>query len=93
MTPTPTTKRAMRRTALAAAVTIALVGCSGFNDDRGKGDAPIANKGGDDSGAYLVNFPDGFSNVAHKCLGGNGIYTTTRDAAPVVVPDDPECAK
>lgn len=71
------------------AVAVLLVGtaaCSGYDNSRGKGDAPVSGK--DDSPAQVVNFPDGFANVAIKC-DGNGfrIYTTTREAAPVVVPD------
>lgn len=82
-----------RLIAAGAVATVLLAGCSGYNADRGKGDAPVANKKGDDSPAYVVNFPDDFANVAHKCLGKNGIYTTTREAAPVVVVNDPECAR
>jgi len=76
---------------LAITVTLALTGCSKHNDERGKGDAPVANKRGDDSPATVVNFPDGFMNVAFKCLGPNGIYAHTRAASPVVIKDDPNC--
>lgn len=68
------------------------VGCSGHNDDRGKGDAPVQNRAGDDAPAVVVNFPDGFANIAFKCLNGSGLYVTTRNAAPVVVKDDPSCS-
>lgn len=71
---------------------VSLTGCSEFNDDRGKGDAPVLNKKGDDWPAVVVNFPDGFANIAFKCLNGNGLYVTTRDAAPVVVEEDPNCS-
>lgn len=73
--------------ALVLAVAISgTAACSGYNDDRGKGDAPVTNQ--DDSPAQVINFPDGFANVAVKC-DGNGfrIYSTTRVAPPVVVPD------
>ena len=46
----------------------------------------------DDSPAEVINFPDQFANVAHKCDGhGHRVYSTTRQA-PVVVIDDPSCA-
>jgi hypothetical protein len=64
-------------------------GCSAYNDDRGKGDAPVGST--DDSPAAVINFPDGFANVARKCDGSTAIYTHTREAAPVVVPNSPEC--
>ena len=84
-----TSKDYFKATIVAIALTIGLVSCSGYNDDRGKGDAPVKSK--DDSPAVVINFPDGFLNVAFKCLNGNGIYTHTREAAPVVVVDDPNC--
>ena len=66
-----------------------LAGCSGFNDERGRGDAPIGPF--DDSPAEVVNFPDKFANVAHKCDGhGHRVYSTTRQAAVTVI-DDPTC--
>jgi len=77
------------RTVLAVCAVAALAGCSDFNNDRGKGDAPVGDR--DDAPAVVVNFPDGFMNVAVKCHGPNGIYTHTRAAAPVVVPNDPTC--
>ena len=43
-------------------------------------------------GGYVVNFPDRFHNVAWKCVGANGIYTHTREAPPIVIAGDPNCA-
>lgn len=79
----------MRRVAILIAAMTALVGCSAFNDSRGKGDAPVGSR--DDTPAEVINMPDSFMNVAHKCYGVNGIYAHTREAAPVVVPNDPMC--
>lgn len=70
---------------------IPLAACSSYNDKRGRGDAPV--KQYDDTPAYVINMPDQFANVAIKCYGGNGVYETTREAAPVVVADDPMCNK
>lgn len=47
-----------------------MTGCGSYNDERGKGDAPVAGHKGDDSPAYVTNMPDGFGNVAAKCLAG-----------------------
>jgi hypothetical protein len=63
-----------------------------YRDDRGRGDAPVANY--DDSGAVVLNFPDRFSNVAVKCHGPNGVYVTTQNEAGKemrVVANDPNC--
>lgn len=68
---------------------LGLAACSGYNEERGRGDAPVGSR--DDSRADIVNMPDQFANVAIKCHGPNGIYTTTRQAAPVIVPNDPLC--
>lgn len=83
----------MKKILPAAIAVLALAGCGAFNDQRGKGDAPVANRKGDDAPARVVNMPDGFSNVAFKCIDSNGLYVTTKDAAPVVVADDPLCVE
>ena len=71
-------------------VLVGLVGCAEYNDDkRGRGDAPVGTY--DDSEVLILNMPDQFMNVAFKCMGVNGIYTHTRAASPVVVPNDPMC--
>ncbi len=68
---------------------MAMGACSSFDNARGRGDAPIGPY--DDSPAEVVNFPDKFANVAHKCDGhGHRIYSTTRQAAVTVI-DDPTC--
>lgn len=68
---------------------VMLVGCSQYNDERGRGDAPIGPF--DDTPAEVVNFPDKYANVAMKCDGhGHRIYSTTREAAVTVI-DDPSC--
>jgi hypothetical protein len=72
-----------------AAFSVAACG-DNFNNQRGRGDAPVAAK--DDSAAEIINMPDLFMNLATKCNHGNRIYAHTRDAAPVVVPNDPSCA-
>lgn len=76
---------------IVAAMAVALVGCSQGEYGRTHGirDAPVGNQ--DDTAAFIINFPDQFENVAFKCHGVDGIYTTTRQAPPVVIVNDPAC--
>lgn len=79
---------------LAAVTAVAwlAVGCTEFNDDRGIGDAPVEQQ--DDETRKVWPNGDGFPNVSAFCIGGNGIYTNTRQADPVdVVVNDPECGE
>ena len=86
----------MRRRVMGTAVVavfacgIAVSGCSGFNEARGRGDAPVASR--DDEPKEVINFPDSFSNVAHACDGhGHRVYVTTRtdgSRAMFVTPDE-----
>ncbi|NUS17406.1 MAG: hypothetical protein HOY69_39445 [Streptomyces sp.] len=69
----------------------ALTGCS--SDARGTGDSPVADRRGEDSPANVTNFPDGFANIATKCVAGAPgfrAFVTTREAAPIVLAD-PAC--
>ncbi|MFE2585746.1 hypothetical protein [Streptomyces sp. NPDC059378] len=81
-----------------------LGGCSqSYDDQRGKGDAPVAGRAGEDSPAEVHNFPDGFGNLSTKCVGqGRRAYATTRFVqedgddtviipANAVIVDDPDC--
>lgn len=79
----------MKRWAVGAAIAgLVLVGCS---DTKPTGDGPTGDV--DDSPAAVINFPNEYANVAHKCDGhGHRVYSTTREAAPVVV-DDPTCGR
>jgi flavoprotein len=52
------------------ALTIAGAAACDPNDHRGKGDAPVYQRKGDDSAAFVTNMPDGFGNVSAKCLYG-----------------------
>ncbi|MPY37388.1 hypothetical protein FNH09_41125 [Streptomyces adustus] len=85
---------------------VLLGGCSREHyQERGKADAPVAGRAGEDSPAEVYNFPDGFGNLATKCVGdGRRAYATTRfvqedDDDVVIIPanavivDDPDCSK
>ncbi|MEV6838162.1 hypothetical protein AB0N17_27230 [Streptomyces sp. NPDC051133] len=97
----------MRRLSAAVAVGVVLLvgGCSRQHyEERGKADAPVAGRAGEDSPAEVYNFPDGFGNLATKCVGeGKRGYATTKFVqsededdvkivpANAVIVDDPSC--
>ncbi|WP_199844579.1 hypothetical protein [Streptomyces sp. DSM 15324] len=72
-----------------------LAGCSQeYEDKRGRGDAPVAGKAGDDTPAEVFNMPDGFGNLATKCVGhGFRAYVTTNATGPsnVQIVEDKSC--
>ncbi|KRC99430.1 hypothetical protein ASE41_37325 [Streptomyces sp. Root264] len=72
-----------------------LAGCSQeYEDKRGKGDAPVQGKAGDDTPAEVFNMPDGFGNLATKCVGhGYRAYVTTNATGPsnVQIVQDKTC--
>ncbi|MGW0996782.1 hypothetical protein [Streptomyces sp. NPDC002520] len=92
--------------ALAAVCAVLLLGgCSRQHyEERGKADAPVRGRAGENSPAEVYNFPDGFGNLATKCVGeGKRGYATTKYVrqededdvvvipAQAVIVDDPEC--
>lgn len=89
----------MRKRMRKLGITVVLVllvgtGCSKYNDERGKGDAPVLGRHGDSTPAEVYNFPNGFGNVATKCVGhGFRAYVVTHaktDVPPTIV-SDPSC--
>jgi hypothetical protein len=73
-------------------VAVVLTGCS--NDAKGTGDAPVQDRRGEDSATQVYNFPDGFGNLATKCVGhGYRAYVTTNNGGPsnIAVVPDPAC--
>ncbi|MBM9623452.1 hypothetical protein [Streptomyces zhihengii] len=86
-----------RRAGVAAVFLVMIVagtatGCSdAYNDERGKGDASVRGGRGDDTPAQVFNMPDGFGNLATKCVGhGYRAYVTTNATGPSnveIVPD------
>lgn len=91
----PITKGAITGISVAALMIFGLTACGEYNDARGKGDAPVSGKRGDDSPAEAYNMPDGFGNVATKCVGhGFRAYVTTNTGhAPsnLVIIKDESC--
>ena len=64
---------------------------AGACEDRGTGDAPVDRSLVDDQAPFIVNMPDGFMNLALKCLGDDLIVAHTRQAAPAIVADSELC--
>lgn len=75
-----------------AVLALAAVAVGACGDDDQLDDAPVGVI--DDAPVFVMTNADEFPNVAVRCFGGNGIYTTTRDYGDAVniVVDDPECA-
>ena len=96
-------KKAVASVSIGFALVTGLAACS--TSANGTQDAPVAHPKGsiknilpnqgvigqNNEKTSVINFPDGFENVGFKCNGVDGIYASTRDAAPVVVPNDPQC--
>lgn len=80
-------KRKFTVVALVAAMT--LTGCGKYNNARG--DAPVGDK--NEAPRKVWNNVDSFPNIVAFCIGNDGAYTTTRQAAPVIISDDPNCAE
>lgn len=85
----------MSATLVAVVALVVLTGCSqDYNDKRGKGDAPVQGKQGDNTPAQVFNMPDGFGNLATKCVGhGYRAYVTTNASGPsnVEIVEDQAC--
>jgi hypothetical protein len=83
----------MKKLILVAVPLLMVLGCT---DDKQHGFKDIAPEAGnlqDDRPPHIINEPDDFMNIAFKCMGVNGIYAHTREAAPVIVPNDPMCQR
>ncbi|MEU1177433.1 hypothetical protein ABZ464_07265 [Streptomyces sp. NPDC005820] len=98
--------RGVTAAGVVAGLVLALGGCASqqYYEERGKADAPVAGKAGEDSAAEVYNFPDGFGNLATKCVGkGKRAYATTKFVqqqdeddviiipANAVIVEDPAC--
>lgn len=75
---------------VAGVLGLILVTTAGSCDERGLGDAPVGQR--IEGPRDIIVMPDKFANIAVVCDGPTRIYVTTREAAPVVVPDHPACA-
>lgn len=78
----------MRRLIVAG---ILLLTACGDTSSTGDSDPPAREDIDDSPPLAVINMPDTFMNIAFKCMGVNGIYAHTREAAPVIIPNDPEC--
>lgn len=79
----------LRFAALCGVAGLTLISCG--KDKPQLIDAPTGEV--DDSPVKVLTNVDTFPNIAVKCYGVNGIYTTTRDGAAAlhIVANDPQC--
>ena len=79
----------MKKLILLPALGLALLGAGCASKDA---EVDTRDKG---AAKAIINMPDKFPNVSHKCYGTNGIYvsnnTDTGSGAPAVLPNDPQC--
>lgn len=59
-------------------------------DTGARKDLPQENQRLDESDADIIVMPDDYPNIAHKCSGTTGTWTTT-DNAVWIVYRDPDC--
>lgn len=85
-------RKTRRLLLLAVPVLLLFAACTDDTQHGFKDIAPEAGSLQDDRSPHIINEPDKFANVAFKCMGVNGIYVSTREAPPVIVPNDPMCA-
>ncbi|HXK36056.1 MAG TPA: membrane lipoprotein lipid attachment site-containing protein [Candidatus Paceibacterota bacterium] len=85
----------MRRFFLLLGIIALLSGCGSTKMTEWNKDAPISTR--DDSPAEVINFPDGYSNVASKCNHGNRLYVLYHGdgsfGAVTVVREDRTCPR
>lgn len=84
----------MRKLAIPAAALLLFAvvagGCSAKTKERGQ-DSPVGQR--NDAPADVINYPDGFGNVAHKCDGkGHRVYVLYHGdggyGSVTVIPDE-----
>lgn len=77
------------RTLAPIAVVIGIAAC-GPSDKDARQDLPVNAQHNDLSDASIVVMPDGFPNIAHKCLNTTGFWTTT-DRTLIIIYNDRQC--
>lgn len=85
----------MRKILVAFGACCLLLGAACSTDDaqHAKQDASVQPADQQDNRPpHIINFTDDYMNVEVKCFGVNGIYAHTREASPVVIPNDPMCS-
>lgn len=73
-----------------AVVSFAVAGCDSYNDERGRGDAPVGER--DEEPRLVIFMPDRFPNLAIWCDGSTAVVATTREAAPIAYPNSAHCS-
>lgn len=71
--------------------TVLFVIATGCTEDRtGHADLPEEDQMVNMSDAVIVANPDGYPNIAHKCMDGIGFWTTT-DRTVIIIYNDWSC--
>ncbi len=82
-------------TLAAGAIAVAVSGCFSSTSKAAQPFNDAGNLGTDKAPAITLAMPDGFNNLAAKCVGHDGVYTLFHGdntyGAAVVVPGDPNC--
>lgn len=78
----------MRRALIFAVLALGLASCG---STAGREDAPVGTRHEAPRDVWVM--PDTFANVSGVCIGNDLVIVTTRNAPPVVLPDNEECAK
>lgn len=75
---------------VAGVLAVGVLTAAGCSDDTQLNDAPVGKI--DDKPVFVMTNADEFPNIAARCYGVNGMYTTTRayDALTVIA-NDPQC--
>ena len=82
---TSTSRRTTLRLALVVALPLLLAAsCEATRDLEGV-------RAVDPDSAMIIRNADAYPNISILCVDGTGIFTTNREAAPVVVPDSDVC--
>lgn len=68
---------------------LGVAACSDHDNDA-RQDLPVDAQHNDLSDAQIVVMPDGFPNIAHKCLDTTGFWTTT-DRTLIIIYNDRQC--
>lgn len=83
----------IRRRIAVVVLGLAVLGAGCASEKHGTRDAPINTSLQDNQAPFIINMPDGFMNMALKCVGTDLVIAHTRIAAPVVVPGAALCAE
>lgn len=74
---------------LVAVILVGILLSASSCDEKGLGDAPVGDQL--EEPRTVIVMPDTFPNLVIVCDGDTRLYVTTREAAPLAVPNHPLC--